>query len=106
MEQTGADIIGHFDLVTKFNELGGYLDLSDPRYVRAWKAAVDALLSYDRPFEINTGAISRGYRTTPYPGAAVVDYIRSRGGRLILNSDSHSDKTLCFQFDRWKHLTQ
>ena len=76
MEQTGADIIGHFDLVTKFNELGGYLDLSDPRYVRAWKAAVDALLSYDRPFEINTGAISRGYRTTPYPGAAVEMCIR------------------------------
>ena len=52
-------------------------------------------------FEINTGAISRGYRTQPYPSADIRSYIKAKGGTFILSGDSHSADTLCFQFDRW-----
>ncbi len=96
---TGADIIGHIDLLTKFNEKEPLIDETHPRYRAAWKKAVDALLPHGKPFEINTGAISRGYRTTPYPNSEIIQYILQNGGKMILNSDSHSKDTLCFKFD-------
>ena len=96
--KTDADIIGHFDLITKFNEGGCLFDESHPRYRRAWKQAADKLLSCGRPFEINTGAMSRGYRTEPYPAKDIRDYIRARGGKLILSSDSHRKDTIAYRF--------
>lgn len=98
-EETGADIIGHLDLVTKFNEGGRLFDESDPCYVAAATAAVERLLRSGKPFEINTGAISRGYRTAPYPSPFLQAYIRERGGRFVLSSDSHSADTLMYGFE-------
>ena len=98
------DIIGHFDLVTKFNEGDKLFDTSDPRYLAAAKRAIDALLPLKIPFEINTGAISRGYRTTPYPAPDLMDYIRSKGGSFVLCSDTHRKENICFQFDTWEKL--
>lgn len=109
---TDCDIIGHFDLVTKFCERHPLFDTEDPRYVNAWKAAVDRIFedcaaryakgyrnrlekhglieAGDKPvFEINYGAISKGYRHTPYPAPDQMEYIRSKGGLFICSSDSH-----------------
>ncbi len=103
VSKTGCDIIGHFDLVTKFNGQG-YIDENDPRYIRAWREAVDKLIPCGKPFEINTGGIARGYKTTPYPAPGMIDYIKLKGGRLILSSDAHNVKGLCGGFDEWKKL--
>ena len=100
-EKTACDIVGHFDLVTKYNENGAWFDESQPRYVASARAAVDRLLPACSRFEINTGAISRGYRVTPYPSMSLTEYIRAKGGTFLLSSDSHDAKTLCNQFDRW-----
>ena len=97
-DRTSATIIGHFDLITKFNEKTPLIDTSNPRYVAAWKSAVDKLIKKNIPFEINTGAISRGYRLSPYPASDIIDYIKNKVGKLILSSDSHSADTLCFKF--------
>ena len=97
-------IIGHFDLITKFNEGNRLFDISHPRYLAAAKKAIDILLPLNVPFEINTGAISRGYRKTPYPAPELMDYIRSKGGKFILCSDTHSAENICFEFDKWEKL--
>ncbi len=97
-ERTAADVVGHFDLVTKFNEGGRLFDESDPAYVAAWKAAADRIMRTCALFEINTGAMGRGYRTSPYPSRAMISYIRSKGGRFILSSDAHSAANVCFSF--------
>ena len=102
VEKTGADIIGHFDLITKFMETDAIPDITDPRYVSAWKRAADRLLAAGRPFELNTGAISRGYRTSPYPEKSILDYIQKNSGRIILSSDSHTCDTIGFGFDRYE----
>ncbi len=102
VNKTKCDIIGHFDLVSKFNEKERLFDESHPRYVAAWRAALDRLLPCGKPFEVNTGAMSRGWRTAPYPGAEMIAYIRDHGGRLILSSDSHSAKTIRHAFDRYE----
>ncbi len=98
------DIVGHFDLVTKYNEGERFFNESDPRYVAAWKRAADKLLETCRLFEINTGAMFRAGRTRPYPSHEIYSYIKERGGKFILSSDSHRTSTLCGNFDRFEKL--
>jgi len=99
VEKTGADIIGHFDLVSKFNEKCRLFDEHDPAYVSIWQKAADRLLDTGKVFEINTGAISRGWRSVTYPAPEMIDYIKARGGRFILSSDSHCADNIGFGFD-------
>lgn len=83
-------ILGHIDLITKFNEDGGFFDEADPRY-RA--AALDALHAADPRetlLEINTGAVARGYRKAPYPALFLLREWRAMGGGIILTADAHS----------------
>lgn len=103
-EKTKCDIVGHFDLITKFNEQEKLFDETDPRYINAYQKAVDRIIKNCKVFEINTGAISRGCRTTPYPSDEIRDYIRQKGGKFILSSDSHQKETLCFEFDKFRSL--
>ena len=102
VRKTQCDIIGHFDLVSKFNEQKKWFDLRHPRYRNAWKQAADLLLQTGKPFEINTGAISRGYRTDAYPEKEIRNYLREHGGKMILSSDAHQKENICFQFERFK----
>ncbi len=99
-EVTRCDIIGHFDLITKFAEKNPCADLNHPRYVKAWKDACDILLKTGKPFEVNTGAMSRGYRTAPYPAPEIRRYILEAGGKLLLSSDAHAREHIAFCFDR------
>ena len=99
VNKTGAEIVGHFDLIKKFNGDGRFFDESHPRYLAAWQKAADALLDSGAWFEINTGAISRGYRTDAYPSAEIRSYLRQRGGRFLLSSDSHRPDSLCTAFE-------
>ena len=100
-EKTNANIIGHFDLVTKFNEKYSFFDENDSRYIAAYRSAVDSLIKANIPFEINTGAISRGYKSTPYPSWQILKYIAEKNGKVILSSDSHSKQGLYFEFEKW-----
>ena len=99
-ERTACDIIGHFDLISKFSEKRPWFDPAHPRYIAAWRGAAEALLQTGLPFEINTGAMSRRWRTQPYPARDILVYLRSRGARFVLSSDSHSAGTLCWDFAR------
>ncbi|MBR6165354.1 MAG: histidinol-phosphatase [Clostridia bacterium] len=110
VEVTKCDIIGHFDLMTKFIEQDPAFDTAHPRYVKAWRQACEALLKTGKPFEVNTGAMSRGYRTQPYPAREIRQYILSRGGKLILSSDAHAREFIAYGFeepeDRASYLAQ
>lgn len=99
VQKTGCNIIGHFDLITKFNEQSPMFDESHPRYTAAVDKALKRLISSGAVFEINTGAMSKGYRTTPYPSESILRKIRAGGGRVIISSDTHSADTVDFAFD-------
>ena len=98
-ELENADIIGHFDLITKFSEREALFDTDCRRYRTSALSALDSLLDRDAVFEVNTGAISRGYRTTPYPAPFILDRIYERGGCVILASDAHDTNGICAHFD-------
>ncbi|MBQ7384180.1 MAG: histidinol-phosphatase HisJ family protein, partial [Clostridia bacterium] len=97
-EKTRCDIVGHFDLLTKFNGGGRFFDERSPKYREYAISALDSLLGKDLIFEINTGAISRGYRREPYPADFILKHIAERGGRVMLNSDSHAAETIFCHF--------
>ena len=96
------DIIGHFDLVRKYNAGAALFDENHPRYLAAARRAVDALLPLGAYFEVNTGALARGYRETPYPAAPILAYILRSGGKVILTGDAHRPENLCYEFDKWE----
>ena len=98
-ELSGCDIIGHFDLLLKFNEQDPVFDTANPRYVKARDKALDKLLDTPAIFEVNTGAIHRGYRTAPYPEDYVLQRIREAGKPVVVTSDSHSADTVDFLVD-------
>ena len=106
INKTNADIVGHFDLMCKFNEGNRLFDTQNPRYIAAARAAIDKLILCGKPFEINTGAISRGYRTEAYPEIQFLKYIAEKGGRVILSSDSHSANTLCYKFEEYERIAK
>ncbi len=99
VEKTNCDIIGHFDLIRKFNEGNKLFDENSPRYRKAATDTAKALLKFGRKFEINTGAISRGYRTTPYPSKEILELILNNNGKVVFSSDSHRKDTLCNHFE-------
>ena len=95
------DFIAHFDVVTKYNRDNILFDVNDERYVSAWKKCADKLLEKNALFEINVGGVLKKYKDEPYISKAQIDYISKRGGRFILNSDSHSVDTLTNDIDKY-----
>lgn len=104
--KTNADIIGHIDLISKFNENNILFDENNELYIRAYMKACDKLLEYNKVFEINTGAISRGYRTSPYPSKSIYAYLKKHNAKFILSSDSHSKNNICYLFEKYKDLVR
>lgn len=93
-EKTNCDLIGHFDLVTKFNEGNRYFDENSEQYFEiAWET-MKYLKKWDIPFEVNSGAISRGYRKEPYPSMRLLKELNNIGGKVSITSDSHRKETV------------
>ena len=91
-QRVDASIIGHFDLVTKYKCV---LNLSPTEsYYEAAFSCLDKLLKCSIPFEINVGAITRGYRTSPYPDRRILEYIHMAGADIVINGDTHSKENL------------
>ena len=102
VEKTGADIIGHFDQLTKFNEGNKYFDEESAEYKEIAISALRKVAAHRPIFEINTGAMAKGYRTSPFPSRFLVDEIIRLGCPIILSSDCHSAEKLLYKFDEIK----
>lgn len=95
------DVVGHPDLVRKFNGRLGYFDENAPWYREELVRTAEVFAASGKRVEVNTGAISRGWMDDAYPSAAFRDELRSRGVRFILSSDAHSVEGLDCAFDRF-----
>ena len=97
-EKHNFDIIGHFDLNTKNNELSHFVDTSSKKYLNSGFEAIHALKGKIPLFEVNTGAISRGYRTTPYPQPEFIKEFKECGFGAVITSDCHDKNFLDCHF--------
>ena len=98
------DIIGHFDLITKFDEIDEVRFLNNEKYLALSEKYVREALKSGSLFEFNTGAISRKYRSFPYPYENLLHIIKKEGGGLVLSSDSHDVSTLDFYFEESRKI--
>lgn len=93
IEKCRPDIVGHFDVITKF----GLFDDGHPTYEKIALEALDEVLKYCSVIEMNTGAISRKKRDLPYPADFLLRRVLEKGGDILLSADSHAKETLdCF----------
>lgn len=93
------DIVGHFDLITKYDEINGYPLIKSYEYNKLAEAYVSSVANSQTIFEVNTGAVSRGYRTSPYPSENLLHIMKKNGAKVILSSDSHASDTIDHSFD-------
>jgi histidinol-phosphatase (PHP family) len=95
------EILGHPDLVRKFNVRHPYFDENAGWYLKELEKTADAIAASGKIVEVNTGAISRGWLDDAYPSPSFRSMLRERGVRFILSSDSHSAETIDCAFDRF-----
>lgn len=103
-ERNPIDIIGHFDLVTKNNEKGRFIDVSSKEYLDFGYEAIHALKGKIPFFEVNTGAISRGYRTSPYPQMEFLKEFQRLGFGAVITSDCHDKNFIDCHFEEAREL--
>ena len=94
------DIIGHFDHITKFSEVTEPRFLNNKIHDKIAEKYLKLTLPVGAIYEINTGAMARGYRTSFYPNFNLLKILKQNNARIILSSDSHSAETLDFGFDK------
>ena len=92
--------IGHFDLITKFNDQMHVMDETDPRYTRPALETMAYLAEEGVPFEINCGAVNRGLKREFYPNSFFLRALHDMGGEILINSDAHQAELLNGAFDR------
>ena len=93
------DIIGHFDLIAKFNSGNKYFNEFSPEYLNLAEKALSETKRYCNLFEINTGAISRGYRSIPYPNPEILKLFKKHNVDVIVSSDTHAQDSIDCAFD-------
>ena len=99
-ERTDCTFVGHFDLVTRFNDVMGFVDEKSDAYLAPALEAME-YLARDRgvPFEINCGAYSRGRKCELYPRLELLRALHDFGGEIFVSSDAHSEDLLMGGFD-------
>lgn len=93
-DRTHCTFVGHFDLVTRFNDELRVLDEEDPRYTGPALEAMEYLVSRGVPFEINCGAFNRGRKRELYPNRFLLRALREFGGEILISSDAHQAELL------------
>lgn len=104
VERLHPTFIGHFDLVTRFNDLpaemgGHFIDEDDPRYLAPALEAMEQLARCGIPFEINCGAINRGRKRFPYPAPRLMSALHDFGAEILISADAHQKEKLVGGFD-------
>ncbi len=118
LNKTGADIVGHIDLVKKFNRGYRYFDEDAGWYRECAIEAVRRIAAQDtapreavrdligggpRPvFEINMGGMAKGYTDQPYPAQFLVEEIDRLGCGILLSSDCHDRTKMNYQFSEYR----
>lgn len=104
-DNPAVSVIGHFDLITKFDRFEPIFR-STERYTQAWQSAAKRLIDAGKIFEINTGAIARGVRSEPYPAEDILKFLGENGAKAIISSDAHAADTMDYAFDMAENLAK
>lgn len=91
--------VGHFDLVTRFNDQLHVLDETSPAYLGPALEAMEHLVGQGYPFEVNCGALNRGRKRELYPRMELLRALHDMGGEIFISADAHQKELLLGGFD-------
>lgn len=95
------DILGHVDLVTKFNEKHPYFDETADWYADEVRETIAAIREAKKTVELNAGGIARGWRTEFYPSRRFCAELSAFNDiDYILSSDAHSTDALDVPYEK------
>lgn len=100
MQMYHPTILGHIDLLSKYNEKSPLFDESDETWLKPLVDVLKLASEMGIIVEINTGAISRGHRSVPYPSPLLLKKAAEFGLRMTLNGDSHSTGGITTAYDQ------
>lgn len=95
-------VVGHFDLITKFNN-----GIFNPQNtIKQAYNAIDSIIANNKDiiFELNTGAIARGYKTEAYPSFELLKHLHKSNAKMQINSDCHNKEFLNCAFEESEQL--
>ncbi|MGN0467251.1 MAG: histidinol-phosphatase HisJ family protein, partial [Acutalibacteraceae bacterium] len=95
------DVVGHFDLIGKFNDNAQLFEKNNVEYKLITKTYLDRICYAcpDTIFEVNTGAMFRQGNKSPYPDKFILKHLCKMGMKITITSDAHSTDSLDFAFD-------
>lgn len=93
-QNPNIQIIGHLDLIAKYNDDQSYYCFDDPKILSYAKVAIEQLVKAGKIFEMNSGAMARGYRNSPYPSIELLKLIYEANGKILINTDCHHKEYL------------
>lgn len=97
-------VLGHFDLITKYNKGMRFFDENDASYQKIAMTALEKVLSSPKGrelfIEVNTGVMFRAGKDYPYPAPFLLRQICRMGGKMVINSDAHCTEFLYAGFDK------
>ena len=98
VENDPPDIIGHLDIIKKFNKGAKYFDENEKWYQDILKMAVRAISKTNCIVEVNTRGVYKGLTEHMYPSVFILKECLDAGIPLALNADAHhpSELNLCF----------
>ena len=97
--QGGFNILGHIDLIKKFNKDFTYFTETEDWYKTEVLKTLDFISTTNIIVEMNTGALSRGVHDTPYPSFWILEECKKRDIKICLNSDAHAANNLECYFE-------
>lgn len=97
-------IIGHLDLIKKFNKDNILFDEREDWYKTCVLNCLEVIRKSGSILEINTGGISRGYTSEQYPSYFILKLIKEMNIPIMINSDAHSKEYLDCKFDEMYEL--
>ena len=103
-EYGNFDILAHYDLITKHCDAQTLFDEDSNEYKGYVTESLEALAGKVPFFEVNTGAISRNYRKTPYPAPFIVKEMKRLGFGAVITSDCHDADYLDCNFEEARQL--
>ena len=102
VEKFDFEIVGHLDLVRKFNAKHPYFDERADWYREEIGKTAAAVAKSGKIAEVNTGAITRGWMDDVYPSEEFRGMLREKGVKFILSADAHAADAIDCAFDRFE----
>lgn len=98
------DILSHYDLITRNIEQANFFDYTSKEYMNYAIEALETLRKDIPFFEVNTGVIVKGYKSTPYPLLPIIKEMKRLDFGAIITSDCHDANYLDAYFDDAREL--